>query len=93
MTMTMTGSAFDPTTSSLVGLDNATLQAWRTAAQTALNQLMIGAKVASASYSQADGSQSVTYTQTDVAKLQQWIALLNAQLGVARRRPVRFLYQ
>lgn len=91
--MGMIGSTFDPTTSSLAGLDNATLQSWLTTAQTALMQLSTGTKVATASYSQGDGSQSVTYTQADAGRLQAFIALVQAQLGIARRRPVRFLWR
>ena len=93
MTTTMCGSVFDPASSDLAGVDSATVQAWLSNAQTALMELSIGNKVASASYSQGDGSQSVTYTQADISRLRAFIALCQAQLGIARRRPIRFAWR
>lgn len=89
----MCGSVFDPSTSSLAGLPPATVQAWLLSAQTALMQLSTGAKVVTASYSQGDGAQSVTYTAADQVRLQGFIALLQAQLGVRRRAPIRFMFR
>ena len=48
-------------TSVLDGLDLVTLQARLTAMQLALLDLQSGAQVATASYAQGDGNQSVTY--------------------------------
>ena len=48
----------------------------------------------SVSYSQGEGSRSVTYQQTNAAQLQALIRLLQASLGInAGRRPVRFNFQ
>src|ERR1700724_2253975 len=56
----------------LTGLPVATVQAWLTAAQTALQALMTGQKVVTASY----GDKSVSYTPADMGALVQWIHLL-----------------
>lgn len=93
MTTTMCGSVFDPAASLLAGVDDATVRLWLSKAQTALMELSTGNKIASASYSQGDGSQSVTYTQADMARLQAFITLCQSQLGIARRRPVRFAWR
>jgi len=86
---------FDTTTTVLAGVPRETLQAWLTAAQSAYMELMTGAKVASASYTQNDGSRAVTYTQTDVMKLIAFIRSLQVQLGLAcpPRRPVYFNFR
>lgn len=82
-------SNYDPTTSDLANVPLATLQAWQLAALTAMQQLSTGQKVVTASYSQGDGSRSVTYNQANMADLRAWLAKLNAQLGLgSRRRPV-----
>lgn len=86
-------SQFDPSTSNLAGIDRPTLQGWLLAAQTAMHDLMIGKNTASASYAQGDGSRSVTYSQADLASLNAYIQALKAQLGIASRRPARFLYR
>lgn len=91
--MSMCGSVFDPTASTLSGLDPTVLQLWRSKAQTALLELSLGAKVATASYSQGDGAQSVSYTQADQGRLQALIMLIDSQLGTRRRAPVRFMYR
>jgi hypothetical protein len=79
---------FDPNQTILAGVDRGTLQTWLSAAQAAYQQLVMGAKVASASY---DG-KSVTYTQTDSAKLENWITLLQRQLGLNRGRRAMRVY-
>ena len=87
--------SFNPATSILAGLSTQVLQANLTAAQTALHQLMTGQKIVTASYSQGEGSQTVSYRQTDAATLTAYIRLLQAQLGIAgtSRRPVRFNFR
>jgi hypothetical protein len=74
--------SFNPSTSMLAGVDSTTLQSWLTSAQSAYQQLMTGSKVVSAAY---DG-KSTSFTQADATQLQNWIMLLQRQLGVGGRR-------
>lgn len=85
---------FDPMTSDLAGVPDATLRAWLLQAQTALHELSTGGKVASASYSQGEGGKSVTFTQAQLPALRAHIAALKAQLGMVTRprRALRFAY-
>ena len=75
----------------LAGVPAATLQVWLTASQTALHQLLTGARVATASYGQGDGNRSVTFSRTDQQTLRAYIGDLQRALGiqVAPRRPIR----
>jgi hypothetical protein len=59
----------------------------------ALVQLQTGAKVVSVSYAQGDGSQSVTYSATNIAGLTQFI-IAPAQLGIPgmRRQALRPIF-
>ena len=66
----------------LVGVPTATLQQWLTQAQTALQALMTGQRVVTASY----GDKAVTYTQAEVQSLTQWIHLIQRQLNIVRPR-------
>lgn len=86
---------FDPTGSVLAGLSTEQLQANLAAAQAAYTALMTGKQVATASYAQGDGSQTVSYRATDVGNLTAFIRLLQAQLGLIcrPRRPVRFNFR
>ncbi|MCJ8352705.1 gpW family head-tail joining protein [Novacetimonas hansenii] len=77
----------------LSGLTREQLQANLTAAQQAMHDLMIGGKPVSVSFSQVNGSRSVTYTQANRADLTAYIQLLQTALGINRRRPVRFMYR
>lgn len=79
-----------PTPDVLVGVDQATMQLWLTAAQRAYGNLMIGGQVESVSYAQADGSRSVNYTRANMPQLSQWIAMLQRALGlpVRGRHPI-----
>ena len=56
---------FVPRTNNLTGVAPATLQQWLADAQQALHDLSTGAKGESFSYTQGDGSKSVTYTRAD----------------------------
>lgn len=76
---------FDPTASSLAGVDPVTLQTWLTQAQAAMAALATGTKTVNLSYGMGDGHRTVTYQRTDMAQLRAWIALLQAQLGVVCR--------
>ena len=85
---------FDTSTSILVGMTTDQLQKALASAQAAYVELMSGARGVSFSYSQGDGSKSVTYQQVDAAQLATFIRMLQQQLGlpVTRRRPARFRY-
>lgn len=82
--------AFDPSTSLLAGVDNATAQQWLTQAQAAYVSMQMGRLEASVTYSTPDGMQSVTYAKGDVGALALLIRQLQAQLGlvVTRRRAI-----
>ena len=86
----MSGTVGQQPTTILTGVDPVTLQLWLAQAQAAYAQLMTGAKVASASYAQGDGSKSVSYTQAQAPALMAWIMQLQRALGIGgRRRPLR----
>jgi hypothetical protein len=91
----MSCSSFDPSSSLLAGRDIATLQADLAAAQQAYVDLSTGAKGESYSYTQGDGSKSVTYTRGNLQQLAALIQMLQAQLGIVQRprRPIRFFYR
>lgn len=65
-----------------------------TAAQQAYTELSTGAKGVSFSYTQGDGTRSVTYLPTELSHLMSFIQLLQAQLGIVRkpRRALRFRF-
>ncbi|MCA8430046.1 gpW family head-tail joining protein [Burkholderia seminalis] len=77
------------------GRSRADLQAQLTALLKAYAQLAAGQMVASANYSQSDGSRSVTFRQTDLGTLDGLISKLQEQLGIVRRarRQIRFVYR
>jgi len=85
---------FDPTTSLLAGRPTAQLQTDLANAQQAYIDLSTGAKGESYSYTQGDGSKSVTYTQANLGALTALIRTLQMQLGVVTRgrRPARFRF-
>jgi hypothetical protein len=78
----------------LDGLDPATLQQQLAAMQLAYLQLISGGKTQSASYTQADGSRSISYTQGNIGDLVQGIMLVQKQLAAlngcycSRRPPI-----
>lgn len=63
-------------------------------AQQAYIDLTTGSRGVSFSYSQGDGTRSVSYQQSSLADLLALIQLLQAQLGIAARprKPVRFRF-
>ncbi|MEK6420013.1 MAG: gpW family head-tail joining protein [Burkholderia gladioli] len=77
------------------GRSRADLQAQLTALLSAYDQLAAGQSVASASYSQSDGSRSVTYRQTDLGLLDGLISQIQERLGIVRRarRQIRFVFR
>jgi hypothetical protein len=76
----------------LQGVATATLQIWLGQAQQAMQDLMTGRRATTVSYSQGEGSRSVTYTRTNIADLRAWIQELQIALNPAapqfRRRPI-----
>lgn len=88
-------SNYDPLSSSLSVIPIATVQQWLVAAVAAEQELTIGSRVSTASYSQGDGSRSVTYSTADLPRLKARIAELSAFLGVGRpgrRGPIRPIF-
>ncbi|MGO2154431.1 MAG: gpW family head-tail joining protein [Serratia proteamaculans] len=86
---------FNPNSSLLAGaLNRDQLQEALTAAQQAYLELSTGSKGVSFSYTQGDGTRSVSYQQTDIGQLVALIQLLQAQLGIVKRPRVtlRFRY-
>lgn len=83
-----------PRTGILTGMSAAQLQAMLSQAQTALIELQMGKKGVSFSYTQGDGTRSVTYQPTSVADVTSLILQLQQALGIrsARRHAVRFRY-
>ena len=63
-------------------------------AQQAYIDLTTGSRGVSFSYSQGDGTRSVSYQQSPLADLLALIQLLQAQLGIVARprKPVRFRF-
>ncbi|CAI3958850.1 gpW family head-tail joining protein, partial [Commensalibacter papalotli (ex Botero et al. 2024)] len=62
-------------------------------AQQAYNDLLIGNKPISVSYSQETGAKSVTYTQANLQQLQGYILELQRTLGINRRRAMRIRFR
>lgn len=73
---------FDPSTSILAGMDTTVLQTQLSKLQQAYLDLSSGAKGENYSYTQGDGSRSVTYTRANLADLVMAIRQLQAQLGI-----------
>ncbi|ELM1665825.1 MULTISPECIES: gpW family head-tail joining protein [Klebsiella] len=63
-------------------------------AQQAYIDLTTGSRGVSFSYTQSDGTRSVSYQQSSLADLLALIQLLQAQLGIVARprKPVRFRF-
>jgi len=79
----------------LSGMTNDQLQQASTNAQQAYIALATGSKGESFSYSQGEGSRSVTYTRANLAQLSALIRQLQQQLGLIcrARRPVGFYFR
>jgi gpW len=73
---------FNPATSIFAGLDQTTLQTMLTNAQQALVNLVSGSKGEVFTYTQGDGSKSVTYTRANLPQLTMTIRELQACLGI-----------
>ncbi|CBG89343.1 gpW family head-tail joining protein [Citrobacter rodentium] len=86
---------FNRNTSLLAGgMTREQLQEALAKAQQAYIDLTTGSRGVSFSYSQGDGTRSVSYQQSSLADLLALIQLLQAQLGIVARprRPVRFRF-
>jgi hypothetical protein len=85
---------FDPSRSLLAGRPTAALQADLANLQQAYMDLSTGNRGESYSYTQGDGSKSVTYTRANLAQLAAMIQLVQAQLGLVcrPRRPLQFFF-
>ncbi|WP_434715501.1 gpW family head-tail joining protein [Paraburkholderia sp. A3RO-2L] len=83
------------TPSIFAGMSQTALQQALSNAQNALIELQTGAKGVTFSYTQGDGTRSVTYQQTDIAALTALIRQLQQELGIVcrARRPIRFVYR
>lgn len=77
------------------GMTNDELRAALAAAQAAYARLMTGAQGVSFSYTQGDGTRSVTYSAANLAHLAAYIKQLQQQLGIVcrARAPIRFTYR
>lgn len=82
-------------TSILDGVSIQALQTQLAAMQAAYLQLTSGGKVQSASYTQGDGSRSITYTTANIGDLTQAILAVQTQIDrlnglcINRRPPLR----
>lgn len=85
---------FDPSMSLLAGMDTVALQAALASAQQAYLALATGGQGESYSYTQGDGTRSVTYTRANLAQLAAAIQLMQVQLGLvcAPRRANRMTF-
>lgn len=79
-------------TNNLTGVPQATLEQWLADAQQALHDLSTGTKGESYSYTQGDGTKSVTYTRANIGQLQAYINELQYALGIRRRRAIRPIF-
>lgn len=96
--VTRESSVSEPTyagDSVLAGMTITDLQQALAAAQRAYTELMTGTKVVTASYAQADGMKSVTYTKAELPALTAFIRQLQQALGITTqaRRPARFIFR
>ncbi|WP_434107646.1 gpW family head-tail joining protein [Paraburkholderia caffeinilytica] len=86
---------YDPSQSIFAGMTAAQLQAALAAAQAAYVKLLAGGQGVSFSYTQGDGTRSVTYTAANPATLAALIRQLQQQLGIVcrGRAPIRLIYR
>lgn len=88
MTIPLTPSRplFNPRSSILAGMDKEELKQQLATLQMAYLSLQSGQKIVSVSYTQGDGSRSVSYRPADAPQLLQTIKLLQSQLGIPGTR-------
>jgi hypothetical protein len=77
-------ACFDPATSLLAGVDTATLHVWLADAQAALVAFSTGRREVTVIVTGGGQHREVTYRNdpNGFAQLQEWIRLLQAQLGI-----------
>lgn len=73
---------YNPAASLLAGMDDAVLRQQLRQMQQDYLDLSAGKKLQSASYTQGDGSKSVSYTPATIGQLAMAIRQLQAQLGI-----------
>ena len=85
---------FNRNTSLLAGMSDDQARAALAKAQAAYVDLASGSHGVSFSYTQGDGTRSVSYLQTTLSELLGLIQLLQAYLGIVARprKPVRFRF-
>lgn len=85
---------YPTSTTIFAGMSPAVLQQALANAQQAYLDLSTGAKGVSFSYSQGDGTKTVTYSPAQIHNLTALIKQLQTQLGMtsAPRRPIRFRF-
>lgn len=76
----------------LTGMSQEQLKQALNQAQQAYIDLSTGAKGVSFSYTQGDGTRSVSYQQTSLGDLLALIQTIQAMLCISRRRPIRVRY-
>ena len=76
----------------LTGMSQEQLKQALSQAQQAYIDLSTGAKGVSFSYTQGDGTRSVSYQQTSLGDLLALIQTIQAMLGISRRRPISVRY-
>lgn len=81
-------------TSLLTGMSREQLETALTTAQSAYIELASGNKGVAFSYSQGDGTRSVSYQKNQLSDLLALIQMIQAELGLIpwARRPVRFRF-
>ncbi|MCP9269872.1 gpW family protein [Xenorhabdus sp. XENO-1] len=79
-------------TSLLTGMSREQLKAALSTAQSAYIELSTGTKGVSFSYTQGDGTRSVSYQQTSLGDLLALIQAIQTELGITTRRPIRVRY-
>ncbi|OTA14090.1 phage head-tail adapter protein [Xenorhabdus vietnamensis] len=79
-------------TSLLTGMSREQLKTALNTAQQAYIELSTGTKGVSFSYTQGDGTRSVSYQQTSLGDLLALIQAIQTELGITTRRPIRVRY-
>ncbi|OTA14098.1 phage head-tail adapter protein [Xenorhabdus vietnamensis] len=79
-------------TTLLTGMSREQLQTALNTAQHAYIELSTGTKGVSFSYTQGDGTRSVSYQQTSLGDLLALIQAIQTELGITTRRPIRVRY-
>lgn len=86
---------YDTSSSLLAGMSTQAMQTALANAQNAYLALSTGSKGETFSYTQGDGSKSVTYTRANLPALANLIQMLQSQLGIVcrARRPMRAAFR